>query len=72
VSEPVIIRCRDNGPLVIHGSVKVVDALGNEFVAPPGKDTVALCRCGHSNNRPFCDSTHKTCGFLASESARPK
>ncbi|HEY1859775.1 MAG TPA: CDGSH iron-sulfur domain-containing protein [Gemmataceae bacterium] len=72
MSEPVIIRCRDNGPLVIHGSVRVVDALGNEFVAPPGKEAIALCRCGHSQNKPFCDGSHKTCGFQASQSAQAR
>jgi CDGSH-type Zn-finger protein len=71
MTEPVVIRCRDNGPLVIHGSVRVVDAQGNELVPPPGKDLIALCRCGHSQNKPFCDGSHKTCGFQASEPAPP-
>ena len=69
MSEPIVIRCRENGPLIVHGAVRVVDHLGNEFTPPPGKDVVALCRCGQSKNRPFCDGSHRTCGFLAPELA---
>jgi CDGSH-type Zn-finger protein len=72
MSEPVVIRCRENGPLVVLGAVQVVDHLGNEFLPPPGKPLVALCRCGHSGNKPFCDGTHKQVGFQAAETAPPK
>ena len=71
MSEPLVIRCRENGPLavkVVEG-MKVVDHLGNEFAIPAGKDTIALCRCGQSKNRPFCDGSHRSCGFLAAELA---
>lgn len=73
MSEPIVIRCRENGPYVIKlvGPVKVTDHLGNEFTVPPGKDTIALCRCGHSKNRPFCDGTHRECNFQAAELANP-
>ena len=47
MSEPVVIRCRENGPYVVQGVIKVFDAQGNEFLLPQGKDTMALCRCGH-------------------------
>jgi CDGSH-type Zn-finger protein len=70
MAEPIVIRCRENGPLVIHGVVKVIDHQGNEFTVPPGKELVALCRCGQSRNRPFCDGSHKNCGFQAAELAR--
>jgi CDGSH-type Zn-finger protein len=70
--EPVVIRLRENGPLLIQGAVKVVDHLGNEFAIPAGKDNVALCRCGQSKNKPFCDGTHRVCGFVAVEIAGPK
>jgi CDGSH-type Zn-finger protein len=69
MSDPVVIRCRENCPNVIQGAVKVVDHLGNAFALPPGKDTIALCRCGQSKNRPFCDGSHRTCGFQAPETA---
>ena len=69
MSEPIVIRCRENGPYLIKGPVKVVDHLGNEFVIPAGKDNVALCRCGHSKNRPFRDGSHRDCGFQAAEIA---
>ena len=72
MAELLVIRCRENGPLVIEGVVRVVDHLGNGFPIPPGKDKVALCRCGQSKNKPFCDGSHRQCGFLAAEMARPK
>ena len=71
MSTSVTIRCRENGPLVVQGPVQVVDHLGNAFTVPPGKDNIALCRCGQSKNRPFCDGSHKQCGFLAGETAAP-
>ena len=71
MAEPLTIRCRENGPLVIQGAVKVVDHQGNEFAIAPGKDTIALCRCGHSKNKPFCDGSHKAAGFQAAEPAKP-
>lgn len=67
----VTIRCRENGPLVIQGAFQIVDHLGNPFPLPQGKDTIALCRCGHSKNRPFCDGSHRTVGFQAGETAPP-
>ena len=69
MSEPIVIRCRENGPYLIQGPVKVVDHLGNVFTIPAGKNNVALCRCGHSGNRPFCDGSHRDCGFQAGEVA---
>lgn len=69
MSEALTIRCRENGPLVIKAPVKVVDHLGNEFPLPVGKETIALCRCGQSNNKPFCDGTHKQVAFAAAELA---
>ncbi|HEV3204012.1 MAG TPA: CDGSH iron-sulfur domain-containing protein [Gemmataceae bacterium] len=69
--DPHVIRCRENGPLILEGAVMVMDHLGNAFVIPPGKETVALCRCGHSNNKPFCDGSHRQCGFQAAQLAKP-
>ncbi len=65
MADRVVIRCRENGPLVVTGPVTITDHLGNVFTPPPGKDNVALCRCGGSQNKPFCDGSHKTCGFRA-------
>lgn len=69
MTQPLVIRCRENGPLVIEGPVKVTDHLGNAFPLPPGKEKVALCRCGQSKTKPFCDGSHKACGFAAAETA---
>jgi CDGSH-type Zn-finger protein len=69
VSEPLVIRCRENGPLVIHGSFKLVDHLGNAYPLPTDKENVALCRCGQSKNKPFCDGSHRQCGFKGGELA---
>ena len=71
MSTPVTIRCRENGPYVVQGPVQVIDHLGNTFVIPAGKDSIALCRCGQSKNRPFCDGSHKQCAFMAAETAPP-
>lgn len=69
MDEPLTIRCRENGPLVVPATVRIIDHLGNVFVPPPGKDLIALCRCGQSKNKPFCDGSHKTCNFLAAQTA---
>ena len=65
----VNIRIRDNGPFVVEGPVTVVDADGNAFPISPDKPAIALCRCGASGNKPFCDGTHKTCGFESADRA---
>lgn len=72
MSEPVVtIRCRENGPLVLPTTIKIVDHLGNEFTLPEGKDVIALCRCGHSEKKPFCDGHHRQANFQAAETAGP-
>jgi CDGSH-type Zn-finger protein len=67
----VSIRTRENGPLLVTGPITLVDPDGNQFDIG-GKETVALCRCGQSKNRPFCDGQHKACGFVAGERAVSK
>jgi CDGSH-type Zn-finger protein len=67
----VTIRMRPNGPFLVEGPFHLVDSRGNEFVIPPNKPAIALCRCGDSKNRPFCDGTHKTCGFISDEAPLP-
>ena len=65
----VRIRTRDDGPLVIEGPVVIVDAEGNPYPYESKKAAIALCRCGASQNRPFCDGTHKRSGFQAADRA---
>ena len=66
--DDVIIQTRENGPLKVTGPVTILDAEGVPFELPAGK-AVALCRCGHSKNKPFCDATHRTIEFVADDSA---
>jgi CDGSH-type Zn-finger protein len=63
------ITIRDNGPLLVQGPITVLDAAGNAFKIPADKPAVALCRCGQSKNKPFCDGSHKSCSFMAAERA---
>lgn len=70
MAEPVVLRCREHGPLVIpRGAFKIIDHQGNEFPQAEGKELIALCRCGQSGKKPFCDGTHKAVGFQAAELA---
>ena len=66
--DEVVVQVRENGPYKISGPITIVDAEGREFVLPEGS-AVALCRCGHSANKPFCDASHKRVGFVADDSA---
>lgn len=63
----VTITVRDNGPLLVQGPVTVVDATGAKFQIPADKPAIALCRCGQSLRKPFCDGTHKACDFISTE-----
>ena len=58
----VTIICRDNGPLRIAGKFMIQDARGNAFDLS-GRETISLCRCGASANKPFCDGAHRKAGF---------
>jgi CDGSH-type Zn-finger protein len=71
MKDPVTIRCRENGPLVVIGDVRILDHEGNELSMPPGKEKLALCRCGRSQTKPFCDGSHRDGGFVSPSSARP-
>lgn len=61
----ITIKVRDNGPLVVEGDFKLTDAAGNEI--PVQKK--ALCRCGGSTIKPFCDGTHSKIGFQGANAA---
>jgi CDGSH-type Zn-finger protein len=52
-----------NGPYLIRGPFTLTDQDGNQIEVK--RPVVALCRCGRSQNRPFCDGTHKAIGFQA-------
>jgi len=65
----VKISVRDHGPFLIEGPITVVDGDGNAYPIDPSKPAIALCRCGQSANRPFCDGSHKACGFDSAERA---
>ena len=60
------IKISANGPYIVTGAV-IVQPKGQESL--PKKQTVALCRCGQSANKPFCDGTHAKVGFDGSETA---
>jgi CDGSH-type Zn-finger protein len=67
---PVTIRLRLNGPIVIDADdVTIVDWDGRAY--PIERRPIALCRCGHSAHKPFCDGSHRTCGFVGDQAAEP-
>jgi len=59
----IVLTPLDNGPNLIKGPVKIVDAEGQVWEVK--KETVALCRCGGSASRPFCEGTHGKIRFSA-------
>ncbi len=64
----VTIETQENGPYLVRGPIRLVDADGNEFDVRE-KKTVALCRCGGSMTKPFCDGTPSRKRFKAAERA---
>ena len=64
----VTITPTDNGPYVVEGPVRVVDAGGTAYDVPEHV-TIVLCRCGGSGTKPFCDGTHETLNFQATHRA---
>ena len=65
---PVTILARNNGPFVVEGPFRLIDADGKEYPLEAGRK-YSLCRCGGSTNKPFCDGTHSRIGFAAAERA---
>ena len=56
----VTLKVRQNGSILVEGEdVKLIDWNGNEYFVP--KKPFAVCRCGASKEKPFCDSSHKEC-----------
>lgn len=66
--DEVNITVTEDGPLSVKGPFKLVDADGNAYNTG-GRKRVALCRCGASSTKPFCDGTHSRIGFEAAERA---
>lgn len=56
------ITILNNGSIRVEGDFEMADQDGKLF-GLAGRTRITLCRCGHSARKPFCDSTHKTCGF---------
>jgi len=56
------ITVRNNGSLRIEGEIEIYDDAGNKYDLA-GRTIISLCRCGQSNNKPFCDGSHARCGF---------
>ena len=61
VAPEVAITFEKDGPIFVRGPVPLNDAAGNRYEDAGAR--YALCRCGGSGNKPFCDGTHKTMGF---------
>jgi len=56
------ITVNNNGSLRVEGDFTIQDAEGKLF-GLAGRTAIGLCRCGHSENKPFCDGTHRKAGF---------
>ncbi len=61
----VTITVRPNGSLKVEGPIRILDGAGHEVPLPPDKPVISLCRCGHSQNKPFCDGSHRAANFQA-------
>ncbi len=60
----VVIKVRDDGPYKVTGPVVLEDVDGRRFVVEDGRP-IALCRCGASTRKPFCDGSHRASGFAS-------
>lgn len=67
-ARPVTVTACANGPLIVRGDVELVDEHGDPLEAR--RRPIALCRCGASAIRPFCDGSHKAIGFRTEPPAR--
>jgi CDGSH-type Zn-finger protein len=59
----------ENGPLIVRGPVELLTQDGRRI--DPGRKTIALCRCGRSATKPFCDGSHKAVRFRAPSEPDP-
>jgi CDGSH iron-sulfur domain-containing protein 3 len=67
--EDVVIKVRENGPYLVTGRVRLIDADGNPYTVD---ENFVLCRCGGSVLKPFCDGSHRENGFCATQRATPQ
>lgn len=58
----LVIQCRANAMLLVKGPMQIHSRDGSSTTT---RNKAALCRCGASENKPFCDARHKQCGFTA-------
>src|SRR5688572_3304995 len=64
------IKVSRNGPYLVKGDLQLVDADGHGYQLDGV--VIALCRCGASTTKPFCDGSHSRIGFRAAERAVPQ
>jgi CDGSH-type Zn-finger protein len=62
------VTVRNNGPLVLSGEFELLDTGGRSY-GLGGRTSISLCRCGHSENKPFCDGSHNSCNFQSTVEA---
>jgi CDGSH-type Zn-finger protein len=63
------ITVKNNGSIRIEGEFELFDLSGKKFNLN-GRTTISLCRCGQSKDKPFCDGSHRECGFQSEITAR--
>lgn len=63
----VTIKVRESGPYLVTGTVTLTDCEGHPYTVTGAN--IALCRCGGSSTKPFCDGSHRENGFAAAERA---
>ncbi|MCF6093768.1 CDGSH iron-sulfur domain-containing protein [Microaerobacter geothermalis] len=63
----VVIKKLDDGPFLVTGPVRLEDGKGNAYDV---NEQFAICRCGASKNKPFCDGSHKQVGFKDDSTAK--
>lgn len=66
---PTKLIVKSHGSIQVEGDFEVYDQDGRKFDLT-GKQTIWLCRCGHSKNKPFCDGSHKAAGFQSEIKAK--
>jgi CDGSH-type Zn-finger protein len=66
---PTKITIKNNGSIRVEGDFELYDQDGNKFDLT-GHTKISLCRCGQSRDKPFCDRSHRECGFQSEIVAR--